>query len=308
MPAWNELLGEVKTHASQYDAVRRKYLKKLNAYTKRNTIIYYSGWLQKPDLGRQPNIEVGISDADKNGFMAAIHRLDRSKGLDLILHTPGGDMAATESLVEYLRSMFDGDIRAIVPQLAMSGGTIIALSCRKIIMGKGSSIGPIDPQYGSIAVNGLLAEFERIRKEIKADPSSALLWQPILQRIQPGFITECENTIEWSKTMATNFLKTNMFVGDENATKKIKEIIDHLTEKKKTKSHGRHIGLEEAKQIFGEHVIELETDQKLQDLVLSVHHSTVITMQSTGCYKIIENHVGRASAQIAQQVAQPNQI
>jgi len=35
---------------------------------------------------------------------------DRSKGLDLILHTPGGDIAATESLVDYLHKMFD-DIR-----------------------------------------------------------------------------------------------------------------------------------------------------------------------------------------------------
>lgn len=78
--------------------------------------------------------------------MSVIHKLDRSRGLDLILHTPGGDMAATESLVDYLRSMFGTDVRAIIPQLAMSGGTIMALSCNKIIMGKESSIGPIDPQ------------------------------------------------------------------------------------------------------------------------------------------------------------------
>lgn len=32
--------------------------------------------------------------------MTTIHGLDRTKGLDLVLHTPGGDLAATESLVE----------------------------------------------------------------------------------------------------------------------------------------------------------------------------------------------------------------
>jgi ClpP class serine protease len=73
--------------------------------------------------------------------------MDRSKGLDLILHTPGGDMAATESLVDYLRQMFGKDIRAIVPQIAMSGGTMIALAWKEILMGKHSNLGPIDPQF-----------------------------------------------------------------------------------------------------------------------------------------------------------------
>ena len=73
-------------------------------------------------LVRETAVQVGISDADKNGFMSVFHKLDRTKGLDLILHTPGGDMAATESIVDYLGSMFGKDIRAIIPQLAMSGG------------------------------------------------------------------------------------------------------------------------------------------------------------------------------------------
>lgn len=51
--------------------------------------------------------------------MATIHTLDRSKGLDLILHTPGGDIAATESIVHYIRQMFGLDVRAIIPQIAM---------------------------------------------------------------------------------------------------------------------------------------------------------------------------------------------
>lgn len=146
MAAWNELLNETNAAGSVHDVIRRRYLNRLFKHTKRNVILYYSGWLQKPHLLKEPAISLGISDADKNGFMSVIHKLDRSRGLDLILHTPGGDMAATESLVDYLRSMFGTDVRAIIPQLAMSGGTIMALSCNKIIMGKESSIGPIDPQ------------------------------------------------------------------------------------------------------------------------------------------------------------------
>jgi ClpP class serine protease len=196
MPAWNDLLNETQSSGSTYDVIRRRYLRRLSDRTGRNTIIYYSGWLQKPHLLREPAISLGISDADKNGFMSVIHKLDRTKGLDLILHTPGGDMAATESLVDYLHAMFGTDVRAIVPQLAMSGGTIIALACNKIMMGKESSIVPIDPKFGTMAANGLLQEFERIREDIKKDPKNALLWEPILRKINPGFITECENAVD----------------------------------------------------------------------------------------------------------------
>ncbi len=308
MAAWNELLNETKEAGSVHDVIRRKYLKKLQEHTKRHTIIYYSGWLQKPQLANEPAVSLGISDADKNGFMSVIHKLENREetGLDLLLHTPGGDMAATESLVDYLRSMFGTNIRAIVPQLAMSGGTIMALSCNKIVMGKESSIGPIDPQFGPLAANGLLYEFERIRAEIAKDRSSALLWEPILRKINPGFITECETAITWSHDMATRFLKENMFRGDKQATKKVSKIIKHLTEKSTTKTHGRHIGLDEAKSIFGNKIIELEKDQTFQDLVLTVHHASIITLQATGCYKMIENHTGRAFMQVLQmQVISP---
>ena len=42
-------------------------------------------------------------------------------------------------------------MRAFIPQISMSAGTMIAMSCREIIMGEQSSLGPIDPQMGGIA-------------------------------------------------------------------------------------------------------------------------------------------------------------
>ena len=46
--------------------------------------------------------------------MQAVYGLDKTKGLDLILHTPGGNTAATESIVHYLRAIFGTDIRACI--------------------------------------------------------------------------------------------------------------------------------------------------------------------------------------------------
>ncbi|ETR66819.1 MAG: periplasmic serine protease (ClpP class) [Candidatus Magnetoglobus multicellularis str. Araruama] len=159
MPSFNDVLKEIK---SPIDAIRHKYLKRLHNKTKRNIICYYSGWLQNPNVRG-----IEISDVDKNGFMNAIHGLNRSKGLDIILHTPGGEVAATESIVDYIRQMFGTDVRAIVPQLSMSAGTMIACSCKSIVLGTHSNLGPVDPQFGGIPAQGVVEEFRRAIEEIK---------------------------------------------------------------------------------------------------------------------------------------------
>lgn len=97
MPNWGELLKKIN-NGNPLDVERRKYLQILHEYTGRNVIAYYSGFLQKPGIAAS-----GINDNDKNGFMQAVCGLDKSKGLDIILHTPGGEIAATESIVNYLK-------------------------------------------------------------------------------------------------------------------------------------------------------------------------------------------------------------
>jgi ClpP class serine protease len=181
MANWNEVLNTLHMYGSTHDIVRRESLKKLHQVTGRNIITYYSGWLQKPNL-----FGVALSDGDKNGFMNAIHGLDRSKGLDLLLHTPGGDIAATESIVDYLRSMFDTNIRAIVPQLAMSAGTMIACACKSVVMGKHSSLGPIDPQINGVPTHGILEEFNRAHSEIKADNSKVFCLAANNREVSPN--------------------------------------------------------------------------------------------------------------------------
>lgn len=293
MPTWNDILEEINAAGGTHDVVRRKYLQNLHEQSSRNVIIYYSGWLQKPGLVGHPNASLSITEEDKNGFMTVIHGLENDKGLDLILHTPGGELAATESLVIYLRSIFGNNIRAIIPQIAMSGGTIIALSCKKIVMGKQSSIGPIDPQIGGLSAEGLIDEFYRISKFLDDNPKSYTLWQPILSQIRPGFITECLNVSEWSKKMAGNFLTQNMLRSKQHKEDLAKKIVERLS-KKETYSHNRQIGFDEAKEIFSDGVEALEKYQGFQDAVLTLHHSTVLTLGATNATKIIENHYGRA--------------
>lgn len=77
MPDWKALTDEIKETGSTHDVLRRKYLKALFQKTQRNTIIYYSGWLQQGD----PKLSsiLSINDNGKNAFMTTIHGLDRTK-------------------------------------------------------------------------------------------------------------------------------------------------------------------------------------------------------------------------------------
>lgn len=301
MPPWKEVLGQVQAIGSAYDVVRREAILKLHEVTGRNVIVYYSGWLQKPDLAKYGISGFDINDADKNGFMATIHGLDRAKGLDLVLHTPGGEISATESLVHYLREMFGTDIRAIVPQIAMSAGTMIACACSEILMGKHSNLGPIDPQFGGIPAHGIIEEFERAKREIAENPAAIPVWQPIIARYHPTLIGECEKAISWSEQMVGEWLRTGMFKNEpESKAKKLTQrIVRDLGSHALTLSHSRHLTREYARDL-GLRIVSIEQPSELQDAILTVHHACVLTLQRTAAFKVIENHKGAAHLLLAQ--------
>ena len=294
MPGWNEIANQIGATGSVNDLVRRRYLAALAELTQRNVIIYYSAWLQKPNLAPFVGNAFAVSDADKSAFMAVIHGMDRSKGLDLVLHTPGGDTAATESLVQYLHEMFGHDIRAIVPQLAMSAGTMIACACNEILMGAHSSLGPIDPQLGGCAAHAVIEEFERARFEISASPTNIPLWQPIIAKYSPTFIGECEKALKWSHEIVEEWLRDGMFGGQSDAAERAERIAAALGDHEEQRSHGRHISLKKAEEI-GLKVVALEREENkdLQDAVLSVHHACIMTFfQQAPVVKMVENQNG----------------
>ena len=168
-------------------------------------------------------------------------------------------------------------------------------------MGKHSSLGPVDPQFKGTPAHGIKEEFERAFNEIKNDQAKIPIWQPILAKYPPAFVGECEKAIDWSTEIVTECLKTGMFQGEDDADEKAKKVISEIGDHALTKSHSKHLSAKRCKEI-GLKVIDLETDQDLQERVLSVHHACVHTLSSTPAYKLIENQNGVAFIQIAQQV------
>jgi len=83
-----------------------RYIKAFERYTKRNIIVYYSGFLFV-------DANTGIQEEDMNGFMSAVHKMDKEKGLDLFLHTPGGLVSATEGIGNYLKERYEAFMEGI---------------------------------------------------------------------------------------------------------------------------------------------------------------------------------------------------
>ena len=293
MPAWGELQQEIEQLANNgdpfpLDTVRRKYLAALSSKTGRTTIVYYSGWLS----GQAVTPLSIINDDDKVGFMQAVHKVDHNVGLDLILHTPGGSVTAAESIVDYLLKVFKGDIRVVVPQIAMSAGTMIACASREILMGKQSNLGPIDPQVNGLPAYGVLDEFDRAVKE-STDVGASRMWQTIISKYHPTFLNSCEHAIKLSKEIVKRWLEQSMFKDDPKAKSKSNKVVRALSSREENKEHGRHIHAERCRDI-GLNVTCLEDDQELQDLVLTVHHACCHTMVRANVLKLIENHNGAA--------------
>ncbi|MDR6890867.1 MULTISPECIES: SDH family Clp fold serine proteinase [Variovorax] len=295
MPSWVEVQTEIfalqqQGNADPLKTVRQKYLKSLSDKTGRTTIAYYSGWLSAPALVPAHV----INDDDKAGFMQAAHKVGHKTGLDLILHTPGGQVTAAESIVDYLLKLFNGDIRVIVPQMAMSAGTMIACASREVLMGHQSNLGPIDPQVNGLPAYDVISEFDRAVKDSK-DPGAALMWQTIIGKYHPTFLSSCEHAIALSKEIVQKWLQQFMFEGDDDAAGKAAHVVDCLSSRDDNREHARHIHAERCREI-GLKVRSLEEDQAIQDLVLTIHHACSFSMAQLNWAKLIENQIGASYA------------
>ena len=297
MPTRGEIMEDItRRKTTSQDDVRRHYLEDLAHHTGHDTILYASAFTSKAPA--VPPSALAMTLDDLQGFMAALHGLHGDR-LDLILHSGGGSMEAVDQIVQYLRAKYS-EIRAIVPQNAMSAATMLACACDTIVMAKHSALGPIDPQVTFPTSSGaftapaqaILDEFELAKDEIAKNPASIPLWATKVQSYPHGFLTMCDTTLKLAREKVEEWLSLYMFKDTEDGNDKSKAIAAWLGDANEHKTHGRPIGADRARE-KGLAIEILEEDQELQERVLSVFHSVMATFQVTSCVKIVENHNGK---------------
>jgi ClpP class serine protease len=156
----NRIIQSHNTHLIVLKKLRDKYITNLEKITNRKTIIYYSGFLKLNPVSssfgmssqsRTNDMHISINDQDINAFSSNIFsKISKStlstNGYDIVLHTPGGAATSCEQLIQTITAFCDNNFRTIIPQQAMSAGTMIACASKEIIMDDSAALGPTDPQ------------------------------------------------------------------------------------------------------------------------------------------------------------------
>ena len=96
-----------------------------------------------------------IDIEDSEAILRAIRLTPAETPIDVVLHTPGGLVLASEQIAYALRG-HPAKVRVLVPHYAMSGGTLIALAADEILMDPAAVLGPVDPQLGDLPAASIM--------------------------------------------------------------------------------------------------------------------------------------------------------
>src|SRR5713226_6054135 len=137
MASWNAVRIELEKRPKlpngtvDFDKFRREKYAAVEKITGRPLIVYATDFLNKAKVNACGG-DVEIDLTDREGFLEVTHTL-ADKLADVLLYSPGGLPDAADSIVQILRTKFD-HIRFIIPGVAKSAATMVALSGHDLIM------------------------------------------------------------------------------------------------------------------------------------------------------------------------------
>jgi len=181
-PITGKLFNELKQRKNYEDSIAqcKKILKTIEKIVGKRVIIYFS----------HPKAQIGVCDDDVDYIEDLLRCKNPYAGLMLILNSPGGQAVAAEKIVNTCRAYADfnnTNFYVLVPKMAKSAATIIALGSDKILLTKTAELGPIDPQLITTSV----ADMGKITKEYQKT------------------INNSQETIEENKKIVVNIKEEN---------------------------------------------------------------------------------------------------
>lgn len=266
---------------------RKKILNKISELRGGHDILVYAVDINK----RAP---VSIDNSDIIPFTDLLSDLKGNDCIDIILHTPGGLADVVQKLVIAIRNKYK-NVSVIVPGMAMSAGTIFSMSANEILMGKTSSLGPIDAQIVSggkqYSAEAFLSGVEKIKDEVQKTGKLNPVYIPILQNITPGELQEYENAQELSKALVKDWLVKYKFsdwdVDKKKKEKRAEEIAKELGKHSRWLTHSRPLGIEELRELKLKITDYTETPE-LNDAITRYFVLLAMTFDKSGIYKLYE--------------------
>lgn len=230
-------------------------------------------------------IRVEVIQHFRNFIEKLAEREERKKRISILLTTPGGSAEAVEKMVEIIRHHYD-EVYFIVPDMAMSAGTIFCMSGDKIYMDYSSSLGPIDPQVPDkenqflVPALGYLDKIQELIEKSRTNTITPAEFQ-LLAKQDLAMLRLYEQAKDLSKALLKSWLVQYKFkdwlqhrtnnvgttVTMQEKEKRAEDIAEKLSNNKEWHSHGRMIGMKTLRDKLCLIIDDLSLDRKLHSAV-----------------------------------------
>ena len=212
----------------------------------------------------------------------------KRSNLLVILETDGGSIETTERISDVFRHHYKGEVSFLIPNRAMSAGTILVMSGDRILMDYYSVLGPIDPQVQNaegqvVPALGYLEKFkELVQKSSKGKLTQAEL-AFMLDKFDPAHLHRLEQAQEHSVDLLKRWLVQYKFknwthtlgrgipVTQKMKAERAKEIANKLNNTRLWRSHGRGLSIEVVKrdlklivEDFGTELAHVDLNQRVK--------------------------------------------
>ncbi|MBM3754895.1 MAG: serine dehydrogenasease [Acidobacteria bacterium] len=235
-------------------------------------------------------------------FIEKLKEDSRGDHLVLFLNTPGGSVETVEKLVEIVRFHYR-QVSFVVPDYAMSAGTVFCASGDRIFMDYSSSLGPIDPQVFNgkewVPALGYLDQVEKMLEKAADDKLTNAEFL-ILQSLDLAMLSRYEQARALTVTLLkkwlveykfkdwiahrTDPLKLGQPVTHGEKEVRAEDIAKKLGDNRTWHSHGRMIGPQTLSGVLRLEIEDYSNDRSLRKIIRS-YNDFIVEFIARGDYK-----------------------
>jgi hypothetical protein len=229
----------------------------------------------------------GIDGMVRDAIEWRVQHPPKRRRLVVIVETPGGYIEVVQRIVQVLRHHY-AHVDFIVPNYAMSAGTVLVLSGDDIFMDYYAVLGPIDPQVETssgqtVTALGYLEKYKEFVAKSQTNQLTTAELAYFVQRFDQAELYAYEQArelsvnllIEWlAKYKFKNWKQTQTKRAKVNAAKRkerAKEIGDLLNKTDEWHSHGHGISMDVLRRKVKLQIEDLEDDEDLYRDVREYH-------------------------------------
>jgi serine dehydrogenase proteinase len=133
--------------------------------------------------------------------------------IHLMLATPGGDGETAVRMVRAAQARCR-QLTVVVPDVAKSAGTLIAIGAHSILMAPSSDLGPIDPQFqfpdGSlVAAKDIIAAVDDATKKVQAAPDTYPIHAALLSDVSALMVQQARSELLRTGDLLEEALRSN---------------------------------------------------------------------------------------------------